>query len=112
MIPYYQNYISCFLEDIDPISKIFKNLLDGSSGFCGSRLFQHLQFPVCKISNVRFRNFRFPNIIFFKNDLGCFLDYLECSRSPKIKIFGLGCHGHVRKSPNHENEGFSSSPVN
>ena len=25
LIPYYQNSISCFLEDIDPIFKIFKN---------------------------------------------------------------------------------------
>ena len=31
MFPYYQNSISCFLEDIDPVSKIFKNLLDGYS---------------------------------------------------------------------------------
>ena len=33
----------CFLEYIDPIFKIFKNLLDGPSGFFGSRLFQHFQ---------------------------------------------------------------------
>ena len=35
LIPYYQNIISCFLADIDPIFKIPKNLLDGSSGFVG-----------------------------------------------------------------------------
>ena len=28
----YQMPISCFLEDIDPISKVFKNLFDGSPG--------------------------------------------------------------------------------
>ena len=36
----YQISISCFQEDIDPISKIFKNLLDGSSGLFSPRLFQ------------------------------------------------------------------------
>ena len=35
----YQIAISCFEEDIDPICKIFENLLDGSSGFVGARLF-------------------------------------------------------------------------
>ena len=32
--------ISCFLEDIDAISEMFKNLLDRSSGFVGAHLFQ------------------------------------------------------------------------
>ena len=36
----YQNSISCSLEDIDPVSKIFKNVLNGSSGFFGARLVQ------------------------------------------------------------------------
>ena len=36
--PYYQISISPFKEDIDPISKIFENLLDGSAGFVGARL--------------------------------------------------------------------------
>ena len=44
----YQIAISCFLEEIDPISKIFKNSLDGSPGFVGTRLFHH------------FRNLGFP----------------------------------------------------
>ena len=35
--------ISCFLEDIDPISKIVKNLFDGSLGFVGPRLFHNFQ---------------------------------------------------------------------
>ena len=43
MIPYYQNSISCFVEDINPISKISKNFLDGSSGFVGPCLCQHFQ---------------------------------------------------------------------
>ena len=32
-----------FLEDIDKIFKIFKMLLDGSSGFVGARLFQNFE---------------------------------------------------------------------
>ena len=42
--------MSCFLEAIDPIFTISKNLLDGSSGFQGAKLFQHVQnvgFPRC-----------------------------------------------------------------
>ena len=35
------NFISCFQEYIDPISKIFKTLLDGSSGLFGARVFQN-----------------------------------------------------------------------
>ena len=35
----YQTFISCFQEDIDLVSKIFKILLDGSSGFVGAHLF-------------------------------------------------------------------------
>ena len=36
----YHMSMSCVLEDIDPISKISKNSLDGSSGFSESRLLQ------------------------------------------------------------------------
>ena len=35
----YQVSMSCFREDIDPISKIFEISLDGSSGLFGPRLF-------------------------------------------------------------------------
>ena len=38
MSPYYQQNISCFLIDIDFISKILKSLLNGSSRFPGVRL--------------------------------------------------------------------------
>ena len=31
--------------------------------------------------------------------------------SPKIKIIGFGSHGHVRKSPNHESDRYSGSPI-
>ena len=37
--PYNQIAISCVLEDNDPISKISKNILDGSSGCVGVFLF-------------------------------------------------------------------------
>ena len=30
---------------------------------------------------------------------------------PKINDIGFGSHGHVRKSPNHENEGIPVSPI-
>ena len=39
----YQIVISCFLEDIDPVSKILENFSDGSSSFFGPRLFQKRQ---------------------------------------------------------------------
>ena len=63
---FYQNPISCFLTDIDPISKIFKIILDRSSGFVGARLFpncQTLGFP-----NIR----RFTNTIFSGSVPGSF----------------------------------------
>ena len=39
--------ISCFLEDIDPIFKIFENCYDRSQGLPGTRLFQTFQFLRC-----------------------------------------------------------------
>ena len=30
--------------------------------------------------------------------------------SPEFKIIGLGSHGHVQKSENHEHEGLSGFP--
>ena len=54
LIPCYQNSISCFLEDIDPIFKISKNTLDGSPGLFGPHRFQHVQY------------FRFPELWNFK----------------------------------------------
>ena len=31
--------------------------------------------------------------------------------SPQIKIIGFGSHGHVQKSRNHEDDGFSVFPI-
>ena len=39
----YQITIWCFQEEIDPISNIFKRLLDGSSGCFGAHLFKQCQ---------------------------------------------------------------------
>ena len=49
MIPYYQMLISCSLEDIDPVSKLFENLFNGSSGFVGPSL---PTFSKLSISNI------------------------------------------------------------
>ena len=48
--PYYQNIISCLLEDIHPIFKILKHLLDGSSSFLSARLFNC--FEILDFQNV------------------------------------------------------------
>ena len=49
----------------------------------------------------------------FENDFRFFLEYLDVLVSPKIKNnnIGLGAQGHVRKSRNHENEGFEGYPI-
>ena len=38
-----QNAMSCLLIDIEPVSNIFRHMLDRSSGFVGVRLFQNFQ---------------------------------------------------------------------
>ena len=50
---YYQIAISCFLEDIDPIFKIYKKQLDESSWFVGARL-------VYNSKNFDFGKSKFP----------------------------------------------------
>ena len=62
--------ISYFLEDNDPISKIFEKFQDGSSCFVGE--FPKLQKMISDISRVE-------NHV-FKNDLGFFLGFFEVSR--------------------------------
>ena len=63
MIPYYQNAISCFLEDIDPISEFFKNLLNRSSGFIGTRFPKMFNMCVSRLSEI-YQHFN------LQNDLG------------------------------------------
>ena len=43
MIQYYRNSISCFLEDIDFISKMSNISLDGSSIIFGTRILRYFQ---------------------------------------------------------------------
>ena len=61
------------------------------------------------VSPVIFKMFDFPKTRFPK------IVFSEMVRlflvSSKIKMVGFGSHGHVRKSPNHENNGFSGSPI-
>ena len=62
LIAYYTMSISCLLEDINPIFKIFKICLHRSSGFPGpvfSNIFKILEL----------QDFRFPNIKFLKMDI-------------------------------------------
>ena len=53
----YQISMSCFQEDIDPISMIFKNVFNGSSGLFGARLFENYQ------------NMDFRNLDIYKNNI-------------------------------------------
>ena len=81
--------ISLVLEDIDPISKIFKNVLDGSSGCFGPRLF--------KI----FKMFDFYNLNISKNIIsqkGFVFSWIILSNLvyPELDIIGFGSHGDVR----------------
>ena len=49
--------------------------------------------------------------MFDENDFGFFLDDLKYPGDSKDKIVGSGIRGHISKSPNHENEGFSVFPI-
>ena len=96
-----RKYISCFPIDIDPMSKLFKNLLKEYSGLFGPRLFRNfknIDFRMCDIS----RN----NI--FRNWPGTFLELFEvswCFRS-RNNWFG-GVMVTSAKPEKHENDSFS-----
>ena len=92
----YQISISCFLEEIDLISKICKILVDGTAGLIGTRLFE------------MFKLLDFQNPEIHKNTI--FDLFLGVLVSPKMKIVGFGARGHVQKSRNHRNEGFEVLP--
>ena len=72
LAPHYQIFVSCFMIDIGPISKILMNSLDGSTGLFGARRFQNDLFPKSNIV-------RFPKLISFKSDVGSFLAFFEVS---------------------------------
>ena len=60
----YQHSISCLLLDIDPISNISKNILDGPPGFSGARLFQNCHF--IDFQNVEiYKHNMFQNVPFY-----------------------------------------------
>ena len=87
--PILPNFPFMFFNDIDPIFKMFKEILDGSSGFPGPRLFQKTKTTNSKI-------LIFPKIILFK-----MIWYVSCICwsilvSPKINNIGSGSHGHVQ----------------
>ena len=83
LIPYYHNSISRFLEDIDPESKMFKNLLDRSSGFFGSVYSNISKWSISKV-------LRFPIMFFFRFEycLG-FFKVSWCLEKWIIWIWGL-----------------------
>ena len=67
MIPYYPNSISCVLEDIDPISNIFKNLLG---------IYRRLSCPT--FSKKQCSQVRYLYTYFLLKDVGLPLKYLRC----------------------------------
>ena len=79
----YSDCNSYFLGGIDPIFKIFKNILDGSSGSFGTRLF--------RFSNV----LRVHKIYFPTKELVLSCSLLSKLVSPKSGIIGFGSHVHV-----------------
>ena len=87
--PILPNFHVMFLLDADFMSKIFKILFDGSSGFSA---------PSLSETNQLFRNPTFCDL------QPCYC--LDVLVSPEIKIIGFGAQGHVQKLPNHRNEGF------
>ena len=85
--------MSCLLEDIDPISKIFKILLKGSSALFGTCLFQNCQ-----------------NVGSPKTVCGFSGFFVGVMVSPKMNIIGFRSRGHVQKLRNHRNEEFEVLP--
>ena len=72
-IKYYRKIISCFQKDIDPIFKISKRQLDGSSYVSGPRPFQNFEFEISRIAKshifkiVKVQGFKFSKFQTFKN---------------------------------------------
>ena len=96
LIPYYHIPILCFLEDIDPIIKIFQtyemDLQDLAVPAC-SNILKIVDSQIFAISkNITSPKRCPPFSVIFRV-------------SPKINIFISGRHGHVRESRNHENDG-------
>ena len=82
-----------------PHPNLFKNILAGSTGCSGLRLFENFQklgIITCWYfqNNIRLKQFGIIYWILW-----------GIVGSPKIEINGFGIQGHVRKSQNHRNEG-------
>ena len=58
--------------------QVFKNLLNGSSEFIGTRL-------IHMFNNFDVQQFEIPQTYFPKMSVGCFLDYVECIGVSKVK---------------------------
>ena len=103
----YQLSNSCFLDDIDLVFKIFKNLSDGSTGI-SARVFSPKNaasdLPALEISNILFSRAEFGLFLYYS----CIIrSHLVGAKSNRIV---LGSCGHVQKSENHENNGLSVFP--
>ena len=100
----YQISFSCFQEDLDPISKIFKILLRGSSPFSAhvfSKMFKHLGFQFL----------RFTKIIFSKCSRDLFWILFRCPGVSKDKtswFWSLVTGSEIHKS---YTQGFWGSPM-
>ena len=93
---------STFRKILIPYSRFSRNLkVDLYDCGCPS-------FPFC--SKTNFKTLRFISLIFIKMMLDLSWIFRGILGSPKIEIIGFGSYGHVQKSRNHENEGFSVSP--
>ena len=79
-IQYYQKIISCFLEDIDPIIKIFKHCL--RIAWRSVPVSSNLLFGISEILKL-------PKII-NESESGLFMICLNILVSPKINTIGFG----------------------
>ena len=105
-ILYYQIVIPGFLENIHPMSKLFKKSSDGSSDFCRARLFPHVLMIV------------FPNFWGFQKDVSTRIWDVSQSIwmifvSPKLNIrfWGSWTRPKIRKSWKWRVSGFSHNEI-
>ena len=104
MIPHYQNFISCPLEDNDPIFKISRNLKTDH---------HDLSVPVSpKFQKCPMYIFELYTNQMFRKWIG-FSHWIiwRILMSQKINHIVYGPQGHVQKSRNYEIGGFSGSPM-
>ena len=116
-VPKIQGFINhlMFLEDIDPISPSFHFMLFWKILIPYPRFsrtyWTYLRNFLAPVFSIKIRmpglqKIRFPNIICLKTIRDVSWIIWSILVSPKMNNIGFGSHGHVRKSPNHENEGL------